>query len=149
MRHFTISTEINAPAERVWQVMSDIDRWHEWTPGVTSVRRLGGEPFAVGTRVAIRQPKLPPALWTITFIEPGRSFRWVATGPGLRVTGTHAVTPTPTGSRATLSLDMEGMLGGLWGRLTRDITERYIGYEADGLKARSENPGYRTPAVRG
>jgi hypothetical protein len=27
--------------------------------------------------------------------------------------------------------------------MTKDITERYLAFEAGGLKARSENPGYR------
>ena len=123
--------------------MSDIDRWNEWTPGVTSVTRLGGAPFAVGTRVLIRQPKLPPAFWTITEIVPGKSFTWVSVAPGLRAVGVHAVESTPSGSRATLSLDLQGLLGGLWGRISKGITERYIGYEAKGLKARSENPQFR------
>ena len=140
MRRFSITTDIAAPAERVWQVMSDIDRWPEWTRSVTSVTRRGGAPFAVGTRVVIRQPKFPPALWTITAIDPGKSFTWVAAGPGFRSVGTHRVDPMPGGSRATLSLDLEGPLGGLFGRLTRGITERYIGFEASGLKARSEAP---------
>ena len=143
MRHFTISTDIAAPTERVWHVMSDIDHWHEWTPSVTSVVREGGAPFAVGSRVVIRQPKFPPARWTITEIDQGRSFTWVAAGPGFRSVGTHTVEPTPNGSRATLTLEQQGPLGGLFGRLTRGITERYIGFEAQGLKARSENPTYR------
>lgn len=143
MRTFRITTEIAAPADRVWQVMSDTDRWHEWTPGVTSAKRVGDAPFAVGSRVTIRQPKFPPALWKVTAIEPGRSFTWVSIAPGFRAIGRHRVEPTATGSRATLSLDLEGPLGGLWGRLTRGITERYITFEANGLKARSENPGYR------
>jgi len=50
MRKFSITTDIAAPAERVWQLMRDTDRWHEWTPSVTSVKRLGGGPFAVGSR---------------------------------------------------------------------------------------------------
>jgi uncharacterized protein YndB with AHSA1/START domain len=143
MRRFSITTDIAAPAERAWQVMSDIDRWNEWTPGVTSVTRLGGAPFAVGTRVLVRQPKLPPAFWTITEIVPGKSFTWASVAPGLRAVGHHAVEPTPSGSRATLSLDLQGLLGGLWGRISKGITERYIGYEARGLKARSENPQFR------
>jgi uncharacterized protein YndB with AHSA1/START domain len=143
VRRFSITTDIAAPAERVWQVMSDTDRWHEWTPSVTSVRRLGGEPFAVGTRALVRQPQFPPAMGQVTAIEPGRSFTWVSVAPGLRVVGHHAVEPTAGGSRATLSLDLQGVLGGMWGRLTKDITERYIAYEARGLKARSEDPAFR------
>ena len=137
---FSITTDIAAPAERVWQVMSDIDRWHEWTPSITSVKRLRDKPFAVGTRAMIRQPKFPPAFWKITSIEPGRSFTWVSVAPGLRVTGRHEVIPTTAGSRATLSLDLEGLFGDIFGRITTDITERYLAMEARGLKARSLDP---------
>lgn len=143
MRHFETTAEIAAPPQRVWAVMSDIDRWHEWTPSITSVRRLGDAPFAVGTRVMIRQPKLPPALWRITEIEPGHSFTWISVAPGLRVTGRHTVDGSPGGSTASLGIDIDGLLGGLWGRLSRGITERYIAMEARGLAARSTDPAYR------
>jgi hypothetical protein len=143
MREFSITTDIAAPAERVWQVMSDTDRWHEWTPSVTSVKRLGGGPFAVGARAVIRQPKFPPALWKITAIEPGRSCTWVSIGPGLRIVAHHWVEPAVAGSRATLSLELQGIFGGVFGRMTKDITERYLAFEARGLKARSENPAFR------
>jgi hypothetical protein len=91
----------------------------------------------------IRQPKFPPAFWTLTVIEPGHSFTWISTAPGLRVVARHGVEPTARGSRATLSLELQGIFGGLFGRITRDITERYLGFEANGLKARSENPAFR------
>jgi uncharacterized membrane protein len=138
MRQFKTSIDIAAPTETVWRVMADVDRWHEWTQSVTSVKRLKGAPFAVGTRVLIRQPKFPPAIWKVTSIEPGTSFTWVSVAPGLRVIGHHRVDPTPAGSRATLSLDIQGFLGGIWGRMTKGITRRYIDFEARGLKARSE-----------
>jgi hypothetical protein len=143
MRKFSISIEITAGTERAYQVMSDIDRWHEWTPSVTSVKRIGDAPFAVGTRVLVRQPKFPPAVWKVTEIVPGRSFTWVSAGPGFRATGRHEVEHSSGGCRATLSLDYGGVFGGVFGRMTKDITLRYIGYEAEGLKARSENPAYR------
>jgi uncharacterized protein YndB with AHSA1/START domain len=143
MTTFSTTIDIAASSDRVWQVMSDTDRWHEWTPSVTSVKRLGDRPFAAGMRALIRQPKFPPALWKVTEIERGRSFTWVSTAPGLRVTGHHAVQPTATGSRATLSLRLEGLFGGVFGSLTGGITERYIRLEAVGLKARSEDPAFR------
>ena len=66
---FRISIDINAPAHRVYEVMSDIERWCEWTPSVTSIKRLDSGPFVVGSRAVIRQPKFPPALWTVTAID--------------------------------------------------------------------------------
>jgi uncharacterized protein YndB with AHSA1/START domain len=142
MRSFSISIDIAAPADRVWAVMTDTDRWHEWTPSVTSIKRMGNGPFAVGSRAMIRQPKFPPALWKIVAIEPGCSFTWANAAPGLRVVAHHWVEQTPSGSRATLSLDYQGFFGGLLGLMTRGITERYLVLEANGLKARSENPSF-------
>jgi hypothetical protein len=135
---YSISIDINAPAARVYDVMIDIDRWHEWTPSITSIRRLDGGAFEIGQRVLIRQPKLPPAMWTLSKIEPGHRFEWVNKAPGLKVTGHHSVEPTATGSRATLGLSYEGIFGGLLARITRSITNRYIAMEAAGLKARAE-----------
>ena len=149
MRHFEIRTEISAPPDRVWAVMCDAERWHEWTPSVTRITRLEQGPLSVGSRALIRQPKFPPALFKVTAIEPGRSFTWVSVAPGLRVFAHHRVEPAGGGSQATLSLDMEGLFGGLWGRLTRGITERYLEFEAKGLKARSENAAFRHSASPG
>jgi uncharacterized membrane protein len=83
MTVFSIAIEITAPSERVWQVMSDVERWHEWTASIKSVRRLGSGAFAVGSRVLIRQPKLPPAFWKVVAIEPGKSFTWISASPGV------------------------------------------------------------------
>jgi carbon monoxide dehydrogenase subunit G len=143
MKRFSISIDIVAPPQRVWQVMIDVDHWHEWTPSITSVKRLGGKPMAVGTRVAIRQPKFPAAIWKVTEIEPGTSFTWTSVGLGFRAVGRHAVEPTAAGTRAQLSLEFHGIFANAFGRLTKNITERYIAFEASGLKARSDNSAFR------
>ena len=103
------SIQIEAPPGRVWAVMSDVEKWHEWTPSVTSVTLSGSGPLAVGRRATIRQPKFPPALWKITEIEPGRSFTWVSTAPFVRVVARHSVEAiSPSRTRATLSLQYCG-----------------------------------------
>jgi hypothetical protein len=56
MTQFSITVEIPAPPDRVWAVMADIERWSDWTPTVTSIRRLDPGPLAVGSRARIRQP---------------------------------------------------------------------------------------------
>lgn len=140
MRTFTIAVDIAAPAQRVWEVMSDVERWHEWTPSVRGIKRFGKGPLVVGSRAIVRQPRFPPALWKVSAIEPGRSFTWISKAVGLRVIGHHRVDPAPGGSRATLSIDLQGLFGDFFGRLTKDITERYLAFEANGLKARSERP---------
>lgn len=138
---FSISVDINTPVDRVFEVMSDTDRWPEWTPSVTSIKLLDAGEFRIGTRAVIRQPKFPPALWTVTSIG-GNSFTWENRAPGIRVIAHHAAEPIATGARATLSLRYEGFLARLLARLTRGITNRYLAMEARGLKARAENPFY-------
>jgi uncharacterized protein YndB with AHSA1/START domain len=147
MTTFSTTIDIAAPRERVWDVLSDVERWHEWTASVTRIRRLGTGPLAPGARAIVRLPKFPPALWKVVAIEPGRAFTWVSGAPGLWVWAHHSVDDGPHGARATLSLRLTGILGGLFGRLTRQITERYLALEANGLKSRSEDPAFRHSGV--
>ena len=142
MRDFSRSVEIAAPVDVVWSVLSDGPRWPEWTPTVSSVKPLRPGPLAVGSMVLIRQPKFPPALWTVTSLDPGRGFTWLNRAPGLRVAAHHLVEPASAGSRVTLTLEYEGFVGGLLARMTRGITERYLALEAQGLKARSEDQAF-------
>jgi len=148
LRSFRITTRIDAPADRVWQVMVDAERWHEWTPSVTRIKLLDHRPLAVGSVAVIRQPRFPPARWKVTAIESGRSFTWVSIGPGVRVVAHHSVEPAGPSSEATLSFEYRGVFGGLLGRLTASITERYLALEAHGLKARSEDPDFHHAGSR-
>lgn len=139
MLNFSLTVEIEAPPDRVWTVMRDIERWPEWTPTVTSIRRVDSGPLAVGSRALIRQPSLPPARWQVTELnEEARSFTWVTRGPGMRLHARHWVEVNGRGSRATLSIQFSGFLGPLFARLTRNLNERYLALEAKGLKERSE-----------
>lgn len=135
---FRITIDIQAPPHVVWEVMADVERWHEWTDSVRSIRLLGGEPLGVGSRAVIRQPRFPPALWTVTALDPVQGFTWRSGAPGMRVHAHHTLSSTSDGTRVTLALRYEGPLGRLVARLTRGITERYLAMEAAGLKRRSE-----------
>ena len=136
---FHISVDIAAPPDTVWAVMSDVERWHEWTASVRSIRLLDKGSLAVGTRALVRQPKFPPAVWKITALEPGKRFTWRTGAPGMRVDGRHSVETVSGGSRVHLELHYAGAFGNLLARLTRATTDRYLGYEAAGLKTRSES----------
>jgi len=136
---FQIETEINASAELVWATMRDVERWPEWAPTVTSVHLQTPPPLAVGSRVVIRQPKLPPALWRIVELDDSvRSFTWINSAPGVRVIAKHLVVPLGERSRVRLSLRFEGLLAGILGFATRKLNNRYLAMEAQGLKSRVE-----------
>ena len=135
---FATSIAIDAPPERVWAIMRDVERWHEWTSTVTSVRLIGGGTLAVGRRALIRQPKLPPAVWKVVEVDEGREFTWVSGLPGMWSTARHVVEPRGATCEVVLSITYSGMLGSVLARIFGDITDRYLAIEAAGLKQRTE-----------
>ena len=135
----SITVEIAAPAERVWEVLTDVERWSEWTETVTSVRLLDEGPLRPGSRAKIDQPKIPETEYGVTELSPGRSFTWVARGPGVTTTASHVIEPLDDDrTRVTLSVEQAGFLGTVMGRFYRGLTDRYLANEAAGLKARCE-----------
>lgn len=137
--HNQTTVTVAAPCERVWDVMTDVERWPEITESVRSVEKLDPGPLRVGSRVRIRQPSLPTAEWTVTELVDFTRFTWVAKGPGVRSTATHEVTSAGHDvTNLSLSIDQAGPLGSLIGRFYRGVTDRYIALEAAGMKRRAE-----------
>ena len=133
------TVEIDAPPERVWEVMSDVERWPQWTASVARAQRLDDGPFRMGSRARLKQPKFPPAVWEVTDIEPGRSFSWTNKSVGLTSVGHHRVVPRAGGgATVTLALHQSGPLAPLLGLLTGKLSRRYVETEAQGLKGRCE-----------
>ena len=133
---FSITVEVPVPPPFVWPVMIDVERWPEWTASVSRVRRLSPGPLELGSRVRIHQPKLPPAWWRVTELIPETGFTWLSVAPGLRVTAQHAVEPVPGGSRITLSIRYEGLLGRWLAGWVGSLSDRYLAMEAQGLRKR-------------
>ena len=132
--HTEVTFPVAAPADRVWAVLSDVERWPDWTASMNQVVLDG--PLEVGAVAKIRQPKLPPTAWTVTEVVPGRSFSWESKAPGSLAVGEHEVTPTGDAScEVRLMLDQTGPVGSLVGLLYRGLTRRYVQMEADGLAA--------------
>ncbi len=137
--HTERTVTVAAPPARVWEVVSDVEGWPEWHPACDEVRLLDPGPLRVGSRAVVRQPRLPAATWEVTELDEGRSFTWVTRAPGSVTTGGHHVTPTGDGATLTLELDQAGPLGTVVGLALRGLVGRYVGFEAEGIKARSES----------
>jgi len=138
LKTFSIDVDIDAPPDTVWAVMSDVERWHEWTASITSVRRLDHGPLVVGSKAHVRQPKLRPAEFVVTDVVPKREFTWVTRSPGIGATARHAVTPIGDRTLATLSVRFEGLFSGPIAWMFGRLTSEYLALEAAGLKKRSE-----------
>jgi uncharacterized membrane protein len=136
----TIASHISiyAPVDAVWRVMSDVLRWPEWTPSITSVELLNADQLRIGAQARIRQPRLPSAVWTVTALEPPRYFEWRAVNPGLTTMAGHRLEPDGDGSRVRLTLEWRGPLAPLIRLLYGGLSRHYVDLEAEGLKRRAE-----------
>ncbi|MEH0819683.1 MULTISPECIES: SRPBCC family protein [unclassified Micromonospora] len=136
---FATATEIRADLDRVWAVQTDVERWPEWTASVRAARRLEPGPLALGSTAGLEQPRLRPARWRVTEIDPPRSFTWESDGPGVHTRAEHRLVPLSDGRvRAELVVVQTGPLAPLIGLLGGRLIRRYLRLEADGLRARCE-----------
>ncbi len=134
-----VTRTINAPPERVWQVLVDVQRWPGWTPSMKSLQFVEGNELSPNARVRIQQPRLPAAVWTVTQVEPGSYFEWQASGPGIHTVAGHRATAAGEGqTTVTLTLEQKGPFTLLMGWWLKGISNRYVNMEANGLKAECE-----------
>jgi uncharacterized membrane protein len=139
-RFFETTRHIDSPTQPVWEVLFDVAHWPEWTPTIDGVERLDDGPFQVGSRARVRQPRLPQALWEVTEVEDGRSFTWVAQGPGMKTIARHEVVADADGATVRLSIEQTGPMGALAALMWRRLTQRYIELEAESLDKRVTRP---------
>jgi len=147
MAYYETSINIAATPEKVWSVIEDIERWPRWTASMTSVERLDRGPLARGSRAHVKQPKLPGVVWTVTDLEPRRSYTWTARNPGITSVADHQLSPGPDDTvTVRLSVRQTGPLAPLLGLLASGLTRRYVNMEAEGLKRYCEADAVVPPA---
>jgi hypothetical protein len=91
MKEVSTEIEIEAPAERVWEVLTDFAKFPEWNP---FIKQIGGEP-RTGAKLEVRLE--PPGGRAMSFkpkmlnVETNREMRWLGRLliPGL-FTGEHS-----------------------------------------------------------
>jgi Polyketide cyclase / dehydrase and lipid transport len=145
MKIYQTSEQIEASPAAVWQVLVEVCHWPMWTPTVTRVEALDGDKLALGQRFRITQPKLRPAVWKVTALEPGANFVWEASAPGMRMSATHTVRQVESAqTQIELAFSFQGPVGTVVAWLYRGLVESYLRTEAVSLKAfaeRASRPG--------
>jgi hypothetical protein len=146
MRHFETSTTIDAPAERVWDVLADTSAWSDWDSGVVKVEGEAGE----GKRLRITSELNPKRAYPVkvTAFDRPRRMAWKGGMPLGLFTGIRTYTLTPEGEGRT-RFDMREQFTGpllplIW-RSMPDMNDSFRQF-ASGLRARAEAGGERASA---
>ena len=136
---FERSIEIDAPPQRVWDVLSDVEAWPQRIETVDVVELLTPPPLTKGSRVRLRQPKLPEGTWDVTVWDAPSYFEWTQKSGGVTSVAGHRVEALAEGrARLTLTLDMRGLLIPVIGLFYKGLTNRYMDLEAEGMKRAAE-----------
>jgi uncharacterized protein YndB with AHSA1/START domain len=132
---FEYSVEINAPPEKVWPVIMDVENWSKWTASITEIKLLEPGEIKVGTRARVRQPRLPTAIWQVIQFVPNKGFAWENRAFGARAVGEHWITSSE-GDRCTvvLRIRQSGFIAWVLSPLTTGLVRRYMTMEKEGLK---------------
>jgi len=144
MKELHSEIEIYAPAERVWQLLTDFPSYPQWNP---FIRRIGGEPTP-RERLEVRIE--PPGGRAMTFrptvlsAEPKRELRWLGhlLVPGL-FDGEHSLTIQPLEENRVRFVQREvfrGLLVPLFSRRLNINTQRGFEEMNHALKERAEAP---------
>jgi hypothetical protein len=113
----SVSTDIAAPPEGVYELVSDITRMGEWSPECIRCRwTKGATGPVVGARFkAANKGGRGPAWFNtpvVTVADPGREFAFNRSGPGIgSYTWRYVLEPIPTGTRVTESFHADRRLG--------------------------------------
>jgi len=136
---FETSVEIDAPQQRVWEVLSDLGAWPQRIETVDLVEVVTPPPIGRGSRVRLKQPKLPEGTWDVTAWDAPSYFEWKQkTGGNTSVAG-HRVDALGEGrARLMLTLDMRGFLIPIIAVFYKGLTNRYMNLEAQGMKRAAE-----------
>jgi len=137
---FEESIDIDAQQQRVWHVLSDLEAWPRRIETVEVVELITPAPVAEGSRVLLKQPKLPAGTWDITVWDSPSYFELRQKSGGVTSVAGHRVEVLERDrSRLTLSMGMRGLLVPVIGLFYRSLVTRYISIEAQGMKVAAES----------
>ncbi len=140
------SLNINAPPERVYEAFVDLSRWLEWNPQLREVTPLSEGPLAVGSKARIAgQMMIGARVWEVTELNPGRSFAWKSSFPGVRLVFDHIAEGADGGTRATIRIDIEGPLAFLTGLAGTVYGRNFLDRSLGALKEMLEREAVPAP----
>lgn len=137
---FEQSIDIDARQQRVWEVLSDFEAWPRRIETVEVVELLTPAPVGEGSRVRLKQPKLPEGIWEVAVWDAPSYFEFRQKSGGVTNVAGHRVETLEEGrSRLTLTLEMRGLLVPVVALFYKGLTNRYMTIEAQGMKRAAES----------
>jgi hypothetical protein len=138
MKSFATRIEIQSPAEKVWQVLTDLPQWVQWN---TTVERTVGN-VALGAKVTVFVKQNPGRAFPlrVTALDAPRRMVWMGGMPLGLFRGTRVYELTALPSTATVFSMREDYTGPLANMIGKSIPDLQPAFEefAQCLKREAE-----------
>jgi uncharacterized protein YndB with AHSA1/START domain len=128
------SERIAAPAEAVWSLWADPERWADWDRQIERAEFDGD--LRQGAEVKTKMRGGGTVRHTVTEVDPGLSLAYEARFPGARSGHEHRLRPGRRSVEVTHRRYVEGPLAGFWALMLgrkkmREAVEGYLEREAE------------------
>lgn len=126
---FSASVEINAPAERVWSLVNNVEEWPRWIPSLKKIEKISPGPLGVGSLVLVVAKSLITVnlLMTITEFVAGRRVVMEGKVLGVKMTRHYELEPLDKGkTRLTAGGKVSGLLAFLVRRGGQKLSEEIV-----------------------
>ena len=142
-----VERDVAAPAERVWELITDLDRAAEVVSAIKALERLDdGSEFGVGTRWTETRKMFGRSSteeMKVTSIDAGRSYTVETDATGAHYTSVMAVEPKGEGSIISMSLEGEATnavwkIAAVFGKLFEGSTRKALLRDLDEIAAEAE-----------
>jgi uncharacterized protein YndB with AHSA1/START domain len=79
VKRLWVTADIDAPAERLWDLLTDLDAWPRWGPSVRAAT-IDAPALACGARGEVTTAVGVELPFEVTRYEPGRHWAWRVAG---------------------------------------------------------------------
>ena len=138
MKEFKASTNINAPAEKIWSVLTEVSTWPSWDPNCDKVEGQA----VLGNKLKVFTKLSPGRAFPVKVTEftPNRKMTWTGGMPFGLFTGVRAFTLNPRSDGSVEFTMHEVYSGPMLGLIAKSIPDMSQAFElfCSGLKSRSE-----------
>jgi len=113
---FESSVEINAPVEKVWKLVDNLEEWPQWIPSVKKIERVSKGPLTVDSQLSVtaKVGRLTvKLLMTITEFIPERTVVMKGKALGIKLTRFYHLEPVNGKTKVTIGGEVSGILAWL------------------------------------
>jgi uncharacterized membrane protein len=136
---FSSSIEIDAPINKVWALIEELEEWPQWMLSIRKIERVSEGPLTVGSQISVtaKVGRLSVnLLMTITEFLPERSVIMQGKTLGTNLTRFYYFEPANGKTKITIGGDVSGLLAWLARRGGQAVSDEM----AQAVKKRIESP---------